>query len=478
MRVLVVPELYRRTDAPACGTLADAVAWVREWLRLDGRLHVYWLLPPRDVAGYDAESVLADRERVTLLEAEAYLGQTDRADLFTESGYSADQLRALRAQLAERSAYVDVVVDQLRSGRFVLYKWLLEDADQWTADVRPFDIVANVHDLQLPFKYRYCSYRNEFQSRMEICAATFADGVWFTAGVDRRRMRQRAHEFLRPDVADAALDDAVTAGSPLDFSRFEQSYADEPRRFHVAGSFWAKKHADRLLDVGRRLHERFGIQTILTSMDPIPGPYRDLPWVDAFPEASQETYEWALRRGDLAVCASEYKTMARTPFEQAASGQVVVFRDEPWVYECAPDDYPLAGPPEALADLAVSAVESWDDAVAAARGLVDRAQEVRSPERSGGRTYADLRRRVDDKRDTYDGGKRVEVVERTLDGVAPPVAIDDLVERTSAHTDDGRALTDHESYAFIDLVYTLRALGWVDVGNPGTPAFAPATSCC
>ncbi|WP_440008259.1 hypothetical protein [Halomicrococcus sp. SG-WS-1] len=61
MRVLVVPELYRPGDASSSGTLSDAVTWVEQWLRRDERLHVYWLLPPRERAGYDRADAPVER---------------------------------------------------------------------------------------------------------------------------------------------------------------------------------------------------------------------------------------------------------------------------------------------------------------------------------------------------------------------------------------------------------------------------------
>ncbi|WP_435181534.1 glycosyltransferase [Halorussus sp. AFM4] len=511
MRVLIVPELYRPDDPTANGTLGDAATWVAGWLDRDPHLHVYWLVPP----GVPDEAVLADRERVTAVRAEPFGGAAAGSDIFTEGGYSWDELAALKREIYDRGAYLDVVVDQRRTGRFDLHKWLRALTDRWAADVEPFDVVANVHDLQVPFKYRYCSYRGPFQGRMAMAGALFADGIWFKAGVDADRLREHATEFFRPDVVDEALDGAVETGSPIDFSAFEESYADEPRTLHLAGSLWAKKHADRLLAVGERLHEEHGIRTLLTSMQPIPDEYADRPWVDAYPEADRATYEAALREGDLAVCASEYETMARTPFEQAASGQVLVVRDEPWVYDCAPDDYALAGHPEELGDLAAAAVEDWDAAVAENRRLVERVERVRDPERSARRTHDDLRGRVAAKRGAYEPGPADDPVRAALadggdsdaalssqtrsraaarastaaedanagghadaggDADARPRAVDldDLRARTADHTDDGRPVTADADYALADLVYALRSLGYRDAGNPGTPVFVRA----
>ncbi|QLG60421.1 glycosyltransferase family protein [Halorarum salinum] len=470
MRVLVVPEFYRPDDASANGTVSDAVAWIREWLDRDPRMHVYVLAPPRESAGYEPADLLGDRGRVTLVEAEPPLSDLDRREPCTETGYSAAQLRAIRRRVFDVDAYVDVVVDQLRTGRTTLYKWLLDHSDQWAAAVRPFDVVANVHDLQLPFKHRYCSYRNGFQFRMEAAAAAFADGVWFTAGVDADGFRERA-TFLADDVVESAAGDAVVAGSPIRFDRFDERYADEPRWFHLAGSFWAKKNADRLFAVAETLRERFGVRTLLTSMDPIPDRYRERDWVEAHGEASRGTYERALDRGDVAVCASEYETMARTPFEQAASGQVLVVRDAPWVAECVPDDHPFAGSLDELPDLAARAVEGWSAAVEANRRLVDHARRVRGADACGRRTHRDLRRRVEGKTERYGRGKRPAVVARAARDCGDRFPLDDVLDRTAAYTGDGRPLPERESYAFVDLVYTLRALGFEDEGNPGTPTF-------
>ena len=471
MRVLIVPEAYRPDDLTANGTVNDAATWVGEWLDRDPSLHVYWLLPPRDDAGYDPSLVHADRERVTLIEAPGFMRGDDRGAMFTEGGYSRAQLRALRESIFDAGGYVDVAVDQKRTGRFTLYKWLLDGVDQWAADVSPVDVVANVHDLQAPFKYRYCDYRNAFQWRMEAAAAVFADGIWFKAGVDAEELRARAPEFLDDDAVESALSDAVETGSPVDLSAFEESYRDDPAYLHVAGSLWDKKCADRVLAVAETLFDRYGIRTLLTSMESIPADYRRLDFVDAYPEADRDTYERALERGDIAVCASEYETMARTPFEQAASGQVLLLREEPWIYDCVPDDHPLTADADGLADLAMRTVEHWEEAVAANRRLVAYVERVRDPERAGRVTHRDLRRRVDEKTERYAVDDADAPVVAALDEFDGPVPLDELDAAAAAHTDGGRRATARDDYARTDVIYALRSLGYADAGNPGTPRF-------
>jgi glycosyltransferase involved in cell wall biosynthesis len=482
MRVLLVPEVYRRDDLSANGTVTDAVTWVDEWLERDRSLHVYWLLPPRETATYESADVRANRERVTLLEAEPYGTDLESTAVFTEDGYSEAELRAIERGVRDPGAYVDVVVDGRRAGRRTLVKWLLQGVDQWAARVKPFDVVANVHDLQIPRKYRYCSYRDAYQGRLALCEAAFADGIWFTAPVDARAFRERAGELLRDDVLEAALEGSREIGSPLPFDRFEERYADRPRWLHVAGSLWEKKHADAVVDIAATLHERFGVRTLLTSVGEIPPEYARREWIEAHPNADRETYERALERGDLAICASEYETLARTWFEQAASGQVLLLRDEPWIYDCVPDDYPLAAPLEGLEDLAVAAVENWDAAVADNRDLVGHVERVRAPERVGGRTYDDLRRRVDEKTERYlpasvearttgDGRTVVSYVDTALEGVdGDRIGLDAALERTIAVAAN-EPTADRESIVTVDVIYALRALGWRDVGDPGTPTF-------
>ncbi|UPV76428.1 hypothetical protein M0R89_19905 (plasmid) [Halorussus limi] len=519
MRVLIVPELYRPDDPSANGTLGDAATWVRGWLDRDPAMHVYWLVPP----SVPDEAILADRERVTAIRAEPF-GSADAgsdadppaaddnppvadANLFTEGGYSWAELAAIEREIYDRGAYLDCVVDQRRTGRFDLRKWLCRQTDRWAADVAPFEVIANVHDLQVPFKYRYCDHRDEFQSRMEMAAAVFSDGIWFKAGADADRLREYATEVLRPAVVESAVDDALETGSPIDFSGFEESYADEPRYLHLAGSLWDKKCADRLLAVGERLHDEFGIETLLTSMEAIPEEYAAPEWVEARPEADRETYERALSRGDLAVCASEYETMARTPFEQAASGQVLVVRDEPWIYDCVPEDYRFARDADELGDAAVEAVEDWDEAVAENRRLVARVERVRNPDRSARRTHDDLRARVERKRERYDldstdAPVRAALADDSTSADAPSqtrsraearspsrteprslasvdasddrprvVDLNALRAHTADYTDDGAPATARQDYALADLVYALRSLGYRDAGNPGTPVF-------
>ncbi|WP_435175539.1 glycosyltransferase family 1 protein [Halorussus sp. AFM4] len=470
MRVLIVPELYRPDDATANGTLNDAVVWVEEWLDVDPDLHVYWLLAPPETANYDPEYVLADRDRVTLIEAEPFMHGHRYQNAFTESGYSEEQLEALAEATYDQLGYVDVVVDQLRRGRADLAKWLFALDGHRVGKPWPVDVVTNVHDLQLPFKYAHTGWRDEFQRRTEISDAVLSDGMWFKAAVDLEGMREFGHEFLRESVVDAALDDAVQTGSPIDFSRFEAAYADEPEYLHIAGSIWDKKQVGTVMEIAELLHDRFGIRTVMTSMSKIPAEYADLPWVEAYPQASREEFEAALRKGDLCISATEYETLARTWFEQAGSGQVLIARNQPWIYDAVPRDYELAGAIEELPDLAVWAVEHWDEAVAESRRMLEYAKEIRDPERSGRRTYDDMADRVAAKVEAYEPDENDELVGEALAEVGDSFGLDDLNRATADHTDDGEPVLDGDC-ALSEVVFALRRRGYADTGEPGTPVF-------
>ncbi|USZ67443.1 hypothetical protein NGM10_11975 [Halorussus salilacus] len=472
MRVLIVPELYRPGDATANGTLNDAVVWVGEWLDIDPDLHVYWLLSPPEVANYDPEYVHADRERVTLITAEPFMHGSDHQGAFTESGYSETQLRALREAIYDRLGYVDVVVDQLRRGRADLYKWLLSLDGHRTEHPEPFDVVVNVHDLQLPFKYAETGWRNAFQRETEITDAVLADGMWFKAAVDVEGMAEYGAEFMDESVVEWALDAAVQTGSPIDFSQFEETYADEPEWLHVAGSVWDKKQVGTVMGIARLLHEKFGIRTVMTSMSKIPDEYAETEWIEAHSKASREEFEAALRKGDLCVSASEYETLARTWFEQAASGQVLVARDRPWIYDAIPREYRLAGDLDELPELAVWAVEHWDEAVAESRRMLEHAKEIRDPERSGRRTYDDMARRVEAKVEADDPAvdDNDRIVGQALAELGDSFALDDLNEATAAYTDHGDPILSGKC-ALSEIVFALRRRGYEDAGNPGTPVF-------
>jgi len=474
MRVLIVPELYRPDDATANGTLNDAVVWVEEWLGIDPTIHVYWLLAPPEVANYDPEYALADRERVTLVAAEPFMHGHRHRGAFTESGYSEAQFEALEAEIYDELGYVDVVIDQLRRGRADLYKWLLALDGHRVDHAEPVDIVTNVHDLQLPFKYANTGWRNRFQRQTEISDAVLSDGIWFKAAVDVEGMVEYGHEFMQESVVDSALDDAVQTGSPIDFSRYEATYADEPAWLHVAGSVWDKKQVGTVMAVAETLHERFGIRTVMTSMSAIPAEYAEKPWVEAYPRATRDEFEAALRKGDLCISATEYETLARTWFEQAGSGQVLIARDRPWLYDAVPRDYRLAGDLDELSDLAVWAVEHWDEAVAESRRLLDYAKEIRDPERSARRTHDDVVRRVAATLDADDpdADGNDEIVGEALATVEGSVALDELNRRTAALTDHGEPILSGKC-ALSEMVFALRRRGYEDVGNPGTPVFEP-----
>jgi len=474
MRALIVPELYRPDDATANGTLNDAVVWVEEWLDIDPTIHVYWLLAPPEVANYDPEYVLADRERVTLVEAEPFMHGREHQGAFTESGYSERQFEALEAAIYDELGYVDVAIDQLRRGRADLYKWLLALDGHRVEHPAPVDIVTNVHDLQLPFKYANTGWRNRFQRETEISDAVLSDGIWFKAAVDVEGMVEYGHEFMQESVVDRALDDAVQTGSPIDFSRFEASYADEPEWLHVAGSVWDKKQVGTVMAVAETLHEKFGIRTVMTSMSAIPAEYVETSWIEAHSRATRDEYEAALRQGDLCVSATEYETLARTWFEQAGSGQVLIARDRPWLYDAVPRDYRLAGDLDELVELAVWAVEHWDEAVAESRRLLEHAKEVRDPERSARRTHDDMVRRVAATLDADDpeADDNDRTVGEALATVEGPIALDELNRRTAGFTDHGEPILSG-TCALSEMVFALRRRGYEDVGNPGTPVFEP-----
>ncbi|MDS0300691.1 glycosyltransferase family 1 protein [Halogeometricum sp. S1BR25-6] len=457
------------------------MTWVREWLRQDPTVHVYWLLPHRGTADYEREDVLADRDRVTLLEADHFMEGTDSEYVFTESGYTENQLRVIRERIYEELGYVDIVVDQLRQGREDLLKWLLLQSGHQADEPKPFDLIVNVHDLMLPFKYATDGYRDDYHRKLEVAHAVLADGCWFKAGLDATELPMFGREFLLETVIEDALDDAVMTESPIDFSRFEERYATEPRYLHIAGSGWQKKHPELLFDIAADLHREYGIETVFTSMDDIPESYTRYPWVEAYPRASWEEYERMLRKGDIAICATEYDTLARTWFEQAASGQVLVVRDEPWVEDCVPEDSPLVVPVEELGSRARWVVEHWDDAVAANRRLIDHVREVRSPERAGRKTLDDMTRRVDEKIDRYaeayrkDGSRR-SAVGRAIDRTDPDsIALDELNEAGATVTKDGTPLLSHEWCSITDLVFALRVRGYHDTGNAGAPVFRRAS---
>ena len=477
MRALIIPELYRPSDASANATLNDAVTWVSEWLRRDETIHVYWLLPHRATANYEREYVLADRERVTLVEADSFMSGTDAEYLFTESGYTEEQLLALKRRIYDRLGYVDVVVDQLRQGREDLLKWLLALSGHRAGEPKPFDLIVNVHDLMLPFKYSSDGYRTDYHRQMEVVHAVLADGLWFKARLDAAELPVFGSKFLPESLIEEALGSAVMTDSPIDFSRFEERYRREPRWLHVAGSGWEKKHQELVIEIAEDLHRRYGIRTVITSMNEIPEGYARHPWVEAHPEASWETYERMLRKGDIAVCATEYDTLARTWFEQAASGQVLLIRDEPWVHDCVPDGSPLVVPVDRLGERARWAVENWAEAVAANRRLVAHVAEVRSPERAGRKTYRDMAWRVEEKVDryaeleTHTDAQRA-VIDRAIGrGDSDPVALDELDERGALVTGDGEPLLSQDWCSLTDLVFALRERGYHDVGNSGTPVF-------
>ena len=140
-----------------------------------------------------------------------------------------------------------------------------------------------------------------------------------------------------------------------------------------------------------------------------------------------------------------------------------------------PENHPLVGNPDELGDVAVCAVERWAEAVAANRASVEHVERVRDPDRSARRTRRDLADRLATKREAYELGPADEPVRAEVEAATSDddtdIALDELDERTAAHTESDVPATARDDYALADLVYALRSLGFRDAGTPGTPVF-------
>lgn len=99
-------------------------------------------------------------------------------------------------------------------------------------------------------------------------------------------------------------------------------------------------------------------------------------------------------------------------------------------------------------------------------------REVRSPERTGQKTYRDMVRLVDERRDEFESpkAKRIERIVETLD--ESTFGLDELNRASARYTENGKPLLDQEWCTITDLVFSLREMGYVDVGDGGTPTFA------
>lgn len=103
-------------------------------------------------------------------------------------------------------------------------------------------------------------------------------------------------------------------------------------------------------------------------------------------------------------------------------------------------------------------------------------REVRSPERAGQKTLDNMAWRVEKKMDQYAeiyrSGDPSSVVGRAIDRMdAKTLALDELNEYGTRITKNKKPLLSHERCSLTDLVSTLRARGYYDIGNPGTPVF-------
>lgn len=480
MRILILPEIYNTDYLSANGTVADALEWIEAWAKIDPTTHVYLPLPPRTHVTWE-QSDLPPEQDCTVIEKRRFMEETDYEFYMVDGWYREEQLMALKRLVEEQHAYFDIVIDQQLAGRYQIWRFLHETIDYRFSNVRPFELIDFMHDFRAEFKGHGERYYNSSEPTQEISQTLYADGIWVKSWADAQLMMETAKDRFSYSAINDMDQKLVRTNSPIDFTEFDESYNDRPQHVHIAGSSYAKKNQDMILDICELLYQRFDIETIVTSMKAVPNELSGVEWIDVHDHCPYDEYKRQLARGDIVLCCSHHETMGRTWFEQAASGQVLIAWDRPWLYDQIPDDYQLTCDKQKLAALAVWVVNNWDQAVEENKRMVKHVKQVRDPETNGQRLYDDMADRTRARQEKYDLKWDQDVLSESIAACSietehpdyeQSVYLDTLNETTAEFMDNGDAILDNRFYTLTDLVLALRTLGYQDLGNAGVPEFA------
>lgn len=457
MRVLITPTIYQHNYLTANANVMDALRWAENWENTT----VYMTLPDREFVEWEEDDL---PENVIPIESRRYMQDTKYQTRMCNGSWREEQLFEIGETLD--GSYIDSVIDQNFIGQSELFIFLSKFFDANYASVRPFDFIRNIHDARVPGKGLGEHVREHFESKYELFQMLTADANWITAPHDAEDALDAARKWFQYSEVSDVEENLLTGLAPIDLEEFEETYSEEPKYVHMAGSTYPKKNRDDVIEVCEKLYQLFDIETIITSMGEVEEEYEELEFVEAFSNCSYEMYKNNLERGDIVISGTSNETMGRTWFEQTASGQVLVAWDRPWLYDQIPEDYKLTvGNRSDLTRLAVWAVKNWESAVAENQRMMEHVRDTRDPEIIGTRTYQDLTSKIDSRIDNYEFGWDEEVIESTAPLLSEPFSLEEFSEKSQKFTDSGMPVTDIWTYPVTDLITALRKAGYEDVGH-------------
>jgi len=475
VRVLVVPEIYKRNYLSANGNLKDVLSWIDDWIERDPTTHVYLMLPRRKDVEWDID-VFENSPNVTVIATRRFLHGTKWGSFMSFGSWREEQLKQLDETISGNLGYVDAIIDQQPTGNVEIFKFWNENCDFRYAKVKPFDYIRCIHDLRVPYKAHGSLYRNDFDLLGEMLSTAYADGTWFQAGIDYDEFVQYGKKHFQFALLDEVRDNAIHSLAPIEFEKYDEQYNDAPKYVHVAGSILPKKNRKAVFETCEFLHQRYDIETIVTSMATVEDWWHGAEFAEVHEKCPYDTYQSALARGDLVISATSHETMGRTIFEQAASGQVLVAWSRPWLYDQVPEDYKFATDSKnALKKVAAWVIQNWDQAVRENRRMVAHAREVRDKPVVGKKTYDDLARRVEERVDEYEFHWDEDVLTQAIGYIGDDeFGLDEINSATRHFTESGKPILDNHFYPLSDLALALRKLGYEDTGTTLTPTFRPA----
>lgn len=464
MRVLIIPHMYQSRSVNAMSSFTEVIDMMEWWISENDDVHVTWLMPDSENHYWEKDDVLGNHSQVDTVEVRRFMEGTPYKRIF---GTSERELEAVRQLKEEKHRYFDIVLAQQSHAIFSWYTYLHELYNYKYTKARPFYLIKHVRDYYADNYKEGVEgnwYPRSAMLRGEMYTLTYSDSIWVDSPWDRDTMLDLAPKFMSYSEAQALTDRSMALGCPMDFDNYRRTYANEPSYIHVAGISKPIKHLDDVFDIAKTVYERYGVESIRTAIEEIRDDrYIEESWVEDYAEASKGKYLESLARGDICIVCAEGETGGRTFFEQAASGQVMIFKDEPWVYDMVPRDYPLiASGKKELKKMTLWAVENWDQAVAASKEMMDTVEENYNIDVIAEKTYDDMKGLADQRLESNSGWDE-EVLRDTLESMDSDVYhVTEINEKSAEFTDSGAPVLDIHTYAYTDFVVTLQQLGCRD----------------
>ena len=478
MRVLTNMTLYSGPNVSGTSMYNAMQDWCRAWSDLyPNQIYVYLILPKKDLRGkwlYD-ESEL-DFGNVKILPASTFAESTERSldrDNWTIFPSSDEALYYYPLNL---KWYYDVFLD-LRISHACYMKRMLNYGVRGLRHNIP--VVTVCHDAILRYKRNYYQEPNAVR-QLHNCIQS--DDFVFYTKLDRDMFaRECGVKWASPSqVKRIQSRDIVYA--PMDFSYVEEFGKKEglKRRrdrdtvvFGYHSSFLRKKKPLEIVEMISKIRALHDVTMNVTSMQKSIPSFMNKPWITSTLNVGRSEYTPYLFDCDICIVGSENETGGRSHWEELAAGNVLVFKDEPWIHEYIPDWYPYVGETwEDVAEISLYVVRNLEEARQKIPSLLEHVKNIVSAEHSSEILYNVMRKTLPEKPSMSLDSSLGSLVKSAIDKLDKDrislMEVNDTIKEVSRN---GRAFLENRHMSPKLLGRLIESAGYVDAFDAPVPEY-------